>query len=1773
MSTNFSRRQCTVPDLPKNHACRCYHRPTTQGVSFINSSSFRNFYDIVAVDISPDYVSDPSTENSICVFFGHSSTAPKTLITDDFVLQAVNEYGWPIGLIELTAFDDICVPPPDSEIRRDRLDSITFFRHFEDPTVQCYRSATGMEEEMHSLPNTIQNKLPGLLNFYNPLTRKSVGVTALVRLHHGYRPTKIKFMAEAFINYTTAVQNKMIRVFSDTYEVTYNPTTNKADGVVPSPDDTFLDFGYSYQIKDFTKCIPPKPIIPEVPLYKEFLCTCYLQARIPHLETFPGTTHTALFPRIMNVTQVVEQWGPNVAPEVIDFNAKAAPNDFSIEYDPTHNLLIVIYPFMPVYKKREWTTREVVLQALADNGLPLGTWLSPWTSSDRDIYHEACQTVFASKNLKYTKPPFPAVGDCVPDNETIITIPPERYTEKSSKACYFHFHSQYFYLDCVGECETPKYICAAWKYEEASKTPVPTIPFDFQFIAHVLYYQNVAVQDNTGLPPQSAFSCTSLSTPLQDWYVMETHPQNNRAFLRRSAVWRYTGKLSQLFREIGESNEDSDSIMHKEYQSLIVGPPELPEDKCVEPATYYLETKDNNICLCTFWGDNIGTWQGHYGRPSSCVKSVNDSFSKYFKIEVFDERMTKDTIIVRVYTEPTTVLVDRYVLHAVYINALDQYGIPVGKWDKGYWKNPGAVIPDKCAEDRYPPENDPVIKKHPVFDVDHCPLHPQIPELGISATDEKAELFIYKNLWRDGERYSEICGKFHFPPPTKANYPHVTHIQFVAFIRLEDIGGERQAYMLEVRSNIVKADNFLDHPTSSIIIDPPPPGIEGATLKPPLNYRYYKHSIMLSTHGWEREECVAPPREPQRIFDLCRHYITTEPVNEMENKDDLDLEMDKYFHHCKLWTAHVYRYGENHLRTQQLWGKMPGFKANADEKKLWKSCFSLEAYPHRIVNSYHVAFRVLENVSEFCNNNMSKKFVKEVSILALNEDGYPVGRKWARGFGSFKLFNHFFAAGKPLEEFCDYDDIKLNLDEKIFENKMVHDDLLSKCIFDQSTPYPLDQKKFHQDYAGDVDVPSLMIWANFGLDKRGFCANWYYGNLSQPGVTAPRRIQFIASVHVLGGKGDGTKQGTPMWGADHILTIRSPKYIFEHNKNYFPGQTTSHGCHNSSKYLQVDTTGKPDDNCECTIERISNPNGPPPLCALLYDNFHHILDKSLYRVCLSVEDPSRGVEDFAADDCRTKIEYPMPPVVYEPELIQLTVDGQDNYTTNDTVGVGDPVNEAFEACGLIKQCYSRYSDDEVDRSCIQDRSCDILVTFGKGLGEGPGSGETVVEIYAVARGWAAVGISPEDETMSEDYVIECVKEGPAVHIYNSWNVLANQGNRTPNKTNYRMRDENGIKHNIRPVKSLFYHDKLYCKFYIKTQFTKTDPDLKMEHEYDLRKKYYNILAFSDELPDKFGEEHGNIKTHLPSQVSEKGRKITVLSERLSPVPYQAKLIRLHGVFMTFSWLLFVTLSTFIARYYKETLTKMRIMNLSFWYFFHVSTVSLGFLCLIIGIILEIQATAGWKNVYRSNFHTYSGIVSICLYTAEVIMGIWVKRIGEHAADRKLLSTLHSIFGHLAYNIALLNMAFSGRVSFSFLACNFQIYIWVWLAVYYLLHCLMSYHYCWVDFILGRTGSTYGPRQIVLQRRATKTSAIKDVGVRRHSLRRSRKIAELELRRLGKIEDQEIEAPGKYIRVAALILFVVITSVYTFWTLRKLLTYPRRCYSFRKLKALEDVLFT
>lgn len=228
---------------------------------------------------------------------------------------------------------------------------------------------------------------------------------------------------------------------------------------------------------------------------------------------------------------------------------------------------------------------------------------------------------------------------------------------------------------------------------------------------------------------------------------------------------------------------------------------------------------------------------------------------------------------------------------------------------------------------------------------------------------------------------------------------------------------------------------------------------------------------------------------------------------------------------------------------------------------------------------------------------------------------------------------------------------------------------------------------------------------------------------------------------------------------DQVITIRSPKYKFDYDSSAVyktstiqeatdPSNLDGNGpthCHDIEVAQDpADILLKPNDDCECEVP---NQNGVP-YCDGDYEDYNNILHPALYRECLDGVNTKYRNDEFPVDDCRTRLEVPVPPEIFPNELI--TLQKRDERVRNKTrrLRIEDPSNTVFEGCGLIKQCTSPFANDKVEEECIDKKSCPMIVTFGKGLAERHNSDEITVEIYAVSRGWAAVGISTDEIMVS-----------------------------------------------------------------------------------------------------------------------------------------------------------------------------------------------------------------------------------------------------------------------------------------------------------------------------------------------------------------------------------------------------------------------------------------
>lgn len=423
---------------------------------------------------------------------------PNFYSTEEFVMQAINEYGWPTGRWSVNQFKSVCSPNP-TPLARVRISNVSLYQERD-----CYDGDLhwGYEEGWYteSAPGSVSNQtnqtqtqtgLPSLLHFFNPLVEK-FGVTALLHLdvtNVTTRPKKIRFAVEGLFYRTptmnsTQFRKAMIRMESATYDLTYNP--DDTISVATSSVDIPINLDYSYQVRtkyvaapnDTCLEVPPPP--PPIPTSNESSCICLLREREPRLQAIADqSVLPPIHPRL-NLTHYAEYEDPLLIPkEIWDFVAQYEPSRI---YVPNLNAngsnehyLVFLYTFMPVYENRTWREREVVITDWQYfTGRPEGRFLDPFEPADEQNYIDACDEAVQNANVptrKWTRPPHPAVGKChPPDNRNPVDTP-----------CYFHFHSDYFFTECVHNCNEPKFICAVWVYGDTIPAAQQK-PFEFQFL-------------------------------------------------------------------------------------------------------------------------------------------------------------------------------------------------------------------------------------------------------------------------------------------------------------------------------------------------------------------------------------------------------------------------------------------------------------------------------------------------------------------------------------------------------------------------------------------------------------------------------------------------------------------------------------------------------------------------------------------------------------------------------------------------------------------------------------------------------------------------------------------------------------------------------------------------------------------------------------------------------------------------------------------------------------------------------------------------------------------------------------------------------------------------------------------------------------------------------------------------------------------------------------------------------------------------------------------
>ncbi|XP_035706981.1 putative ferric-chelate reductase 1 homolog isoform X2 [Folsomia candida] len=340
----------------------------------------------------------------------------------------------------------------------------------------------------------------------------------------------------------------------------------------------------------------------------------------------------------------------------------------------------------------------------------------------------------------------------------------------------------------------------------------------------------------------------------------------------------------------------------------------------------------------------------------------------------------------------------------------------------------------------------------------------------------------------------------------------------------------------------------------------------------------------------------------------------------------------------------------------------------------------------------------------------------------------------------------------------------------------------------------------------------------------------------------------------------------------------------------------------------------------------------------------------------------------------------------------------------------------------------------------------MLVTFGDAPAEGEDlvlEKELILEMFKPSVDkWLAIALS-ESDNMGPAYVVECVIEKDRVNLYHSFNV-------EKQRRNGRMRgnySHNGV------VKLLRYQRRnigLYCRFSIKRHIFVRDPNVtKKVHSYDLvRVPYFLLYAWGNAVTED--GITGNLLKHTDFRASSK--KIAI-GTRLSPLPEQKALLRLHSTFLIAAVLFFLSLGMFSGRYYKETCVNVKIFIFPLWLVVHAISMTAMIALLVVALVVEIIAHQGWTAVTPPNFHSYVGCMAYDLSFVVYGMGFFVKP--SQYGSSNIPAAVHVVGGNLVYFLCFVLIILADRVSFSGLACHIKWIVGAWGIIYCVFQCFFT----------------------------------------------------------------------------------------------------------------------
>lgn len=352
-----------------------------------------------------------------------------------------------------------------------------------------------------------------------------------------------------------------------------------------------------------------------------------------------------------------------------------------------------------------------------------------------------------------------------------------------------------------------------------------------------------------------------------------------------------------------------------------------------------------------------------------------------------------------------------------------------------------------------------------------------------------------------------------------------------------------------------------------------------------------------------------------------------------------------------------------------------------------------------------------------------------------------------------------------------------------------------------------------------------------------------------------------------------------------------------------------------------------------------------------------------------------------------------------------------------------PSPSMYDKCGTTHGCFG------ISSSCIGTRTCNVLVTWAA---NDTGVRYEVVGNVGSSNVWIAAGIS-ETHEMEHASVVDCFLNGNNPEVRESWNEAA-----------YKNRVLDKVTPGVTFLSKRVLGGVLSCSWFRKHR------TLTEQRNFDTRSKLYHVMLATGHLDTNTrGKQHHTVRRSSPEKLN---MNLNLVSTAASA---KDLFIQLHASLMIVAWLLLVSVSILLARYYKKVWEATTICGVKPWFAFHRMLMVLALSMMIAAIVLIFYRIGGWSPT--SNPHPILGCVSTGLALIQPFMAIF--RCSPHAPNRYIFNWLHWMNGNAAQIIAVVTILFAPALSKAQLeeAVWFVYLVVAFIVFHVLVHIIMQFH--------------------------------------------------------------------------------------------------------------------